>query len=289
MPTSINEALKFSRDLLQSAGIPTGQLDSEILLAHVLNWSRERLWRDSNLTLDLEQSRQLDILLQKRVQGIPVAYLIQSKGFWKDDFYVDERVLVPRPETEIVIETAQKLLKTPPLRILDLGTGSGCLGLSLKREFLAAEVYGVDLLPGSLEVARRNSKILDLELRLLHLDASSEFAFTKLATKGSFDLIVANPPYIGFEENVQASVANFEPSSALYASESGYKMLLMWSKLAADLNKIADQPVTLILEIGSSQKEKVLECLQQQNCWASLGSEKDLAGFDRVVWAQSRS
>jgi release factor glutamine methyltransferase len=214
---------------------------------------------------------------ERRREGYPLAYLTGRKGFYKHEFIVAPRVLVPRPETEHVVEAA--LARGEVARMADLGCGTGCIGLSLLAEWPSAHLSAVDASNVAVDVTRRNAKALGLESRTEVIHARVE----DWSPSFSLDLIVANPPYIAEgDSHVQKSVDQFEPHAALYSGRDGLDAIRSWSTWAK--RHLRDGGF-LIYEIGSGQKQAVEDILKGLG-FRSIASNKDLAGHDRVVTAQ---
>jgi release factor glutamine methyltransferase len=216
----------------------------------------------------------------RRLEGEPLAYILQTQGFYKYEFFVDKRVLVPRPETEIIVDEALiRFAKQPPTRFVDLGCGSGCIGLSLLKEWPQAKLTAVDLSRSAIAVSEENARRLGVSNRVEFLCSDVE----KLSDIGAFDLVVANPPYIDkSDSNVEANVRRYEPNEALFAADDGYAKLFAWSHWAFQALK---RDGWWILEIGAGQKEKV-EAKLFEIGFHDIKIKKDLAGHWRTAVAR---
>jgi release factor glutamine methyltransferase len=214
----------------------------------------------------------------ERLKGMPLAYLCGRKAFYKSEFIVRPGVLVPRPETELVVTTA--LERAPAAkRILDLGCGSGCIGLSLLKELPGAKLVAVDRSSAACEVTRENAVKLHLSERVEIVNKPAE----DWDSDGPFDLIVANPPYIAAgDERVQKSVHDHEPHEALYAADEGLAAIRSWTKIASRLGG------TAVFEIGSGQSARVREIMAEAG-FEDIRTARDLQNIERVISARSKN
>lgn len=260
----------------------SARLETELLLMHGLGLkSRVDIYLKYESPLNKEELDRCRELVRRRSTGEPVAYIVNEKHFFNDRFYVDSRVLVPRPETEILAEKSLEWLKkTQPSspKILDLGTGSGCLGLSLGKHFTDCHVTLVDISSDALEVAQKNAQALNLSDKVTFLHSSVQ---NLNFPEQSFDLIVANPPYIAENDpNVQESVKKFEPHQALFSPADGYKDLKEWSTLAAGWLK---KPGFMGFELGLGQSESIVKHFENLGILDKVYPVDDLSGIARHV------
>jgi release factor glutamine methyltransferase len=216
--------------------------------------------------------------LKRRAQGEPAAYIIGKKGFYKWDFKVLPGVLIPRPETEHVIELVKELYKTPPTQIADLGCGSGILGICLAKE-LKCRVTAIDSSPIAVGLTQQNAHLLKVSNKM-NIVCSSVADYLPGQT---FELIVSNPPYIANgDTSVEANVQKFEPHQALYAGPRGTEKIQEWSRWAL---KFLDKGGWWVFEFGSGQKQQIEEIILAVG-FINAKFAKDLAGIDRVCAAQ---
>ena len=257
MVTVLEALTKNYKDLLNH-NIKTAKIDAEVILADVLKISRVNLITKQNTSLNQEQEDLFAKLIKRRKQQEPVAYILNKKEFWNENYYVDKRVLIPRPETEILIEMLLKKVKdkSKAFQILDLGCGSGCLLISCLKEFNKSLGLGIDISSLALEVAKKNiqSHKINSRAKLLKLD------LFKLDIKKKFDFILSNPPYLTSSEyrNLSKDVKDYEPKQALVGGFDGilyYKKIISFSKSSLKKNGF------LALEIGDGQYKEIKKLL----------------------------
>ena len=283
--TTVIEALELGTSALIEAGQPVPRLDAQVLLGHVLQVDRATLIASSGEPLTAEQERQYHQLLERRKHGEPVAYLVGHKEFYGLDFYIDKRVLIPRPETELLVEAAIKIVRallatgqTPVLA--DIGTGSGIIPITIAVQVPELPyLYASDISSEALEVARINCQRHSVEqrVRLVHSDLLS-------ALPEPLDIITANLPYVGTDEMeiLAPDVLDYEPHLALFSGTQGLDLLERFFKEAQQSGKLKEHAV-LLLEIGYQQRERLVHLLS--NLWpqASVTFEEDFAGWDRLL------
>ena len=280
MQWSYDTLLKWGTDELTAHSVDNASVDAWYLLEHIYGISRVDFLIRRNDPFDevqMKQSADYQALIRRRSEGYPVQYLTGSTEFMGLPFFVNESVLIPRQDTEVLVETALAMMK-PECRLLDMCTGSGCILLSLAKLGTVAEGVGVDISEGALKVAERNRENLGLpQVRLVH---SNLFE----SVEGVFDMIVSNPPYIPTEdiEDLMREVKDHEPHLALDGSRDG---LHFYRKLAEESGRYLVPGGSLLFEIGYDQGEAVSRLLEAAG-FCNIEVIKDLPGLDRVVRAE---
>lgn len=260
------------------SGSDTARLDAELMLAHVLGRSRTWLFIWPEYELDAEQGSRFEELLQQRIVGKPIAHILGRREFWGLDLQCDEHTLIPRPETELLVETALSLDLPADARILDLGTGTGAIALALQSERPKWQVTAVDLIPGAIGLAQRNAESLGIS-RINWFQGSW---FDALPIKTTFDLIVSNPPYVeSSSPYLEQGDLRFEPRSALVSGTEG--MDDIQQIISAAKPYLVDSGY-LLIEHGSTQGALVEQNFAQE-AYRSIVGFKDLAGLDRATIA----
>jgi len=264
----VREALDSAVVALSAAGVDTPRLDAEVLLAHALDVDRTALFVDRDLRVEGPAVRAFQDAVRRRSVGRePVAYITGVKGFRHIDLHVDGRVLIPRPDTEILVEAALDLPRGA--RVIDVGTGSGAVALALKDERPDLDVTGTDASPGALAVARANAARLGLDVRFREADL--------LDGAGEVDAVLSNPPYVEDGAPLQPEIERHEPPAALYAGADGLAVI---RRLAAQAGASAAR--LLALEVGMGQADEVAVVLRDAG-FATTETRRDLAGIERVV------
>jgi release factor glutamine methyltransferase len=278
---SVREALGAAVDALAAAGVADPRLDAELLLGEAMGRERSALIADPGLEVPASAGRAFGEMVRRRLRREPVAYILGRKGFRNLELAVDPRVLVPRPETELLVELA---LELRPERVLDVGTGSGAIALAVADELPDAEVTATDTSAGALEVARGNAKRLGLAERVRFVEG------TLPDESDGFDLILANLPYVAERDwpSLQPEVTKHEPREALLAGPDGldaYRVLI--PECSPRLSRYAERMRgALAVEVGEGQAGAVAELMRD----AGLGEvevRRDLAGIERVVVGRS--
>ena len=274
---NINSAISEGTKILKSNFINNPQLDSEILMAKTINKDRSFILINSNINLNKNDYDNFIKLIKKRSKGKPVAYLVNKKFFWNSEFYVTSDTLIPRPDTELIIENILKLTKQKnKLNILDIGIGSGCILLSILKERKNFYGTGIDINKKCLNISKLNAINLEVISRL-KLFKSNVDKF-KL---GKYDLIVSNPPYIKKHDlkYLDADVTNFEPKVALNGGLDGLSEIRKVIKKSSELIKKKGK---FILEIGFDQKNIVNNLLKKEGFYID-SVQKDYAKNDRCI------
>lgn len=281
-PYPLSQALRHATQSLAAAGCDSPQLDAEVLLAHVLDQDRAWLYAHPDDTLSLTQSRAYQSLLDRRARREPVAYLTGHKEFYALDFYVTPHVLVPRPETELLVDRAIQYIETlsTSATIADVGTGSGAIAVTLALHLPQAQIIATDTSPGALVVARRNAARYGVASRVFPIQAD---LLAPLSQR--LDLIVANPPYLNHDELCTASpeVAYWEPRAALDGGPDG--LAIIRRLLAMASNRLASG-AALLVEIGASQGYGVLDLARRHFTGATVEIAKDYTNRDRLLFVQ---
>jgi release factor glutamine methyltransferase len=278
---TIQQALSHYRQSLVTS--PTAYLDVELLLQESLGISREELHRNSQRELTTTEAAFLESWLARRQAGEPIAYILGYKDFYRHRFAVGPGVLIPRPDTEGVVDEALRCCSVHGARVADFGAGSGCIGLSLLMERQDWKLCAVESSPLATQYLKKNVQALGLGDRVSVLESAVEALDPQLR----FDLIVANPPYISWTDpEVQPAVRAYEPSVALFADDDGFAALREWSRIAKSRLHPGG---TFITEIGFQQSAGMLEFLSLENGLQNIRILKDLAGLDRLVaWEVQR-
>jgi release factor glutamine methyltransferase len=275
---SVGEALAAATDALAAAGCETPRLDSELLLAAASGWDRAALAADPDAGVEPAAARRFGEMVRRRVRREPVAYILGRKGFRRIELAVDRRVLIPRPETELLVEVA---LELRPGRVLDVGTGSGAVALAVADELPEAKIVATDTSAPALDLARENAARLGLAERVAFEQASLP------AGGGEFDLLVANLPYVSEAEYrmLQPEISRYEPREAVVAGPTGLEAI---QGLLGDLAAGAVEARVLALEVGAGQAGPVAELIAREG-YRSAEARRDLAGVERVVVGRGRS
>ncbi len=275
---NIQQALQYGISLL-SPSSESPALDTQILLSHVLQCNSAHLiaWPEKNL--ELQQETQYQQLIQQRLKGLPVAHLIGKREFWSLDFKVDDSTLIPRPETETLVEfILQKFNHKKHLKLLDIGTGSGAIAISLAKEKPEWKVFASEISEAALKLAKSNSKQHQTHnLVLIHSN------WFDAITEHDFDIIVSNPPYIANNDpHLSQGDVRFEPLSALTSGATGMNAI---EHLCSQAKRRLSKNGYLIVEHGYNQAQQVAACFTE-NGYKKIEQKKDLAGNPRMTAGQ---
>ena len=274
---NIENILNEGINILQKNKIANPQLDSEILLSNSIKRDKKHIILNPKEILNLDQLGKFKSLIERRKKGEPIAYLINKKEFWKDEFFVNKDVLIPRPDSELIIEQVLKIYsKDVQLQVLDIGTGSGCILLSILKERSNFYGTGIDISKKSINVSKFNAKQLNLTNRVKFFHSSVDNF-----NNGKYDIIVSNPPYIEqlCLKYLEKDVVNFEPKLALSGGFDGF------SKIRKVINKTSNlikKNGKFILEIGFNQKNKVIKILKEEGFYVNKAI-KDYGNNDRCI------
>ncbi|HMU41656.1 MAG TPA: peptide chain release factor N(5)-glutamine methyltransferase [Ignavibacteriaceae bacterium] len=276
---TVLEAVKLSADYLQKKGIESPRLNAELLLAHLLNCKRLDLYLLFDRPLKENEIILYRELLKKRGSFVPLQYIIGNVEFYGLEFSVDSSVLIPRPETELLVDTIIEENKNTTLKILDIGTGSGIIAIALAKSLEQPELFAIDISEAALANAKKNAIKNDVtdRIKFLQLDVRSDLSLLK----ESFDIIVSNPPYISKDEfpKLQTELRVFEPAIALTDYADGLSFFKIISEKAIRLLKNNGK---LYFEIGKDQSDSVKKILQE-NGFANIQIKKDYQEIDRVI------
>jgi len=274
---NIENTLNEGITILQKNKILNPQLDSEILLSSSIKRDKKHIILNPKKLLNSEQSEKFKSLIERRKKGEPIAYLVNKKEFWKNEFFVNKDVLIPRPDTELIIEQVLNIYsKDAQLQVLDIGTGSGCILLSILKERLNFYGTGIDISKKSINVSKFNAKQLNLMNRVKFIHSSVDnFKI------GKYDLIVSNPPYIELLKlkYLEKDVVNFEPKLALSGGLDGF---LKIRKVINKVRTLIKKNGKFILEIGFNQKNKVKKILKEEGFYINKAI-KDYGNNDRCI------
>ena len=278
------DLLDWTVGYFQQHGIPNPRLDAEVLLAHLLEKSRLQLYLHFEMPVFQEHLTPFRELIKKRIAHTPVSYLTNRKEFMSLDFYVDERVLIPRPETEQLVETILTTEVGNSQRLLELGTGSGVIATSLAVQQPEWEIVATDISDPALAVARKNAETHASAAQITFLSGDLFEPVDAICANGEaqFDWIVANPPYIKNTERATLSpdVRDHEPEIALFAGDDGLDVI---RRLIAEAPKYLAPSGKLILEIGATQADTVRTLLDAESAYSTYELLKDYAGKERIV------
>ena len=274
---NIQSAVIGGIGVLKNKSILSAQLDTEILMAKALGKNREYIILNHDKVLNNKDLEYFKKLVHERATRKPIAYLLNKKFFWKCEFYVDKNTLIPRPDTEIIIEQILKVTKNKDyLRILDIGVGSGCILLSILKERKNFYGTGLDISKNSINISKINAKRLFVDKRVKFYKSDVD-----KFTDRKYDLIVSNPPYIKKSDlkYLESDVLKFEPKLALDGGLDGLTVIRKVIKKSSELLKKNGK---FILEIGFDQKSKVIKLLNNKGFYIN-GTIKDLAENDRCI------
>jgi len=282
----LKQTLASAVTRLSAEHVPSPRMNAELLLMFTLDCDRACLYAHPERELTGDEKARYDAALAERVRGVPAQYITGHQEFWGMDLIVAPAVLIPRPETEHVIETVLELATIPAAegrrnaahRIVDVGTGSGCIALALAKELRPAEIHATDISPAALEVARANAARHQLESRIQFREADLLAGFEN----NSFDFIVSNPPYVGESEvdEVQLEVRKFEPRDAVFAGPTGVEVI---ARLIPQAYAALSPGGWLVMEISGTIAEEVRRRLRD---WNDVMIRPDLQSIPRVAQAR---
>ena len=276
---TIKQAITKGMIMLKSNSVESPKLKARLLLQYVLDKPRQYIIVYDNKEIDKQQQWQYFVNIEKLTKGIPLQHITHRQEFMKMDFFVDENVLIPRPDTEILVEEVIKIAqKYNSPRILDLCTGSGAIAISLKKFVPNADITAVDISEKALEIAQKNAEKLEAKINFVKSDL-----FDKLDNK-KFDIIVSNPPYIRKDEVKKLSEeVQKEPKIALDGGEDGLDFYRIITEQAINYLKTGS---FLCFEIGYNQKNDVIKIIEDKQNYKNTYCKKDLYGNDRIIITQ---
>lgn len=288
---NIKQILEYGIIILKESNIEEPILKARMLLANILKQSKEYLLIHETEELNLNDTNKYKEGIKKLAINIPIQYIINKNEFMGLEFYVDENVLIPQPDTEILVEEVIKICKeinshneNKKIRILDLCTGSGAIGISLKKYIQNSEITLSDISNKALEIAKKNciNIIGNTEINIIESDL-----FEKIDVNNKFDIIVSNPPYIETKtiQTLDKEVQK-EPKLALDGGEDG---LNLYRRIIKEAHNYLSDNGILVLEIGYNQKDKVINLIRTSNMYREVYSKKDLSNNDRIVACKKRS
>lgn len=281
----LKQAIDSTYEFFLKNDVPSPRLNAELLLMFVLGCDRAYLYAHPERPLTSEEQSRYDGVTRERARGCPTQYITGHQEFWGLDLIVSPAVLIPRPETEHVVETVLALVQQRDpeerLRIIDVGTGTGCIALALATELPGTDVHACDISEEALEMARINA----VRLRVNHQVQFCRSDLLSVYAGEQFDFVVCNPPYVGESEadKVQKQVREFEPKIAVF---SGYEGMDIYKRLIPQAHAVLNSGGWLVMEIGFSTEEKVKALLTD---WDEIQTTADLQGIPRVIAARKRS
>ena len=282
---TVHDILNEATKALEAAGIPSARLDAEVLLSFCLDCDRLEFFKNPDMTISETQLVAYSNLITRRLQWEPVAYITGRKEFWSFTLEVNNSVLIPRPDTEVIVEETLRICRKidfSEIKILDIGTGSGAIALAVASEIAGAKVVATDISEAALNLAQKNANTWGLKDKI-------DFRLGNLfePVDGYFDIIVCNPPYISARdyEKLPAGVKDYEPREALWAGKSG---LEFYEKLIYQAAGFLGKNGWLLLEIGAKQEAGVRGIMEAAGCYDSIEMRRDYAGLPRVIKARRK-
>ena len=274
---TLGQMLRAAREELGRHHIDDAAIEAEVLLRHALGLSRSQLYVELDREIDPGQRERLEVTIGRRIAGEPTAYITGQREFYGVDFYVDRRVLIPRPESELLVEKALELGRRGARSFADIGTGSGCIAVSLAVNLPKARVYATDISEDALAVARLNCRRHNLESRVCFVRGDLADPLPECV-----DVIIANLPYVRQSDLPSVNTRGYEPVLALNGGEDGLdRIRALIAQSASKLNT----PGHIMLEIGQGQEERVVDVLKRQFPAATIEVLPDLGAIRRVLIA----
>lgn len=289
IPLTIIEAINSSSAILSKAGVPNARLDAEVLLRDALG--RDRAWLLAHIQDNFDDERRgvFERAVERRALREPLQYITGRQEFWGLDFLVSHDVLIPRPETELIVETALVAVpdRNKAVTIVDLCTGSGCIAVSLARELKSARIFATDTSAKALDVARENTRRHGVAGRIGFLEGDLFAPLEELDIAAQVDMIVSNPPYVpqGFGSVLPPEVRDYEPAMALFAGTEGTEI---HKRIIGQAPSFLKRGGLLIMEMGIGQAGALERMVRDSGVYDSLRVLKDLAGIERVIAVQKK-
>ena len=277
---TVEEVFLSGIQKLNAAEVENPNLDAKIIFKHILSVDNEQFELCKKNEISSKITKSYFELIDRRIKREPIAYITNKQSFWNDEFKVTKDTLIPRPETELILENVLTYFpdKKIDLNIADLGTGSGCIIISLLQEYINASGIGIDISKEAIKIANENKKLLKNHERLKLLD--EDYAEYNL---NGFDIIVSNPPYISQDSlDIQKDVYDYEPHLALFSKNNGIEA---YNKIISNLASRIDKNFFLFLEIGLGQASEVTKLLKN-NGFTEILTKVDLANIPRCVIAK---
>lgn len=279
---TLKQALLRTADKLKDAGIEEYQQETVIIFSECLNFTRLELKLNENLVLTDEQQNIIEHIILQRTERKPIQYILKKAWFYGHEFYVQQGVLIPRPETEILVDSVVQLIKNKnKIKIADIGCGSGCIALSIAKIFPAIQIYAVDINQIAINTAKKNAKHLNISKKQICFLQGDKFE--PLKDKGKFDILVSNPPYIPSNDikTLETEIEKYEPITAFNGGEDGLDFYRYFAKESQNFLKINGY---LCVEIGANQKTAIQNIFEQNNLKIEAVI-KDLNNINRVMIA----
>ena len=288
--TDILNAIKIGEDYLKNKGIQGPRLESEVLLSYILKKERIELYMEKDIMLSDEEINAFEEMLLKRGEGVPTSYLTGSREFLSMDFIIAPGVLIPRAETELLVEEVISLLQgcgesfKEHINIIDLGTGSGIIAVSIARLFPTCRVYAVDISKKALEIASLNAVRFNVEDKITFIEGDFLSCIQSCGLEGKTHVIVSNPPYIPTDqiETLQKEIKDYEPITALDGGRDG---LDCYREIIPSAANCLIKGGILALEVGYNQAQAVKILIEETKSFKSITIKKDYAGYERIVMA----
>jgi len=288
---TVFELLNWSTNYLREYRIENPRLNAELLLAHSLNLSREGLYVHLHGQVKEKEKEALERMIKRRIRGEPLQYILEHQEFWSFDFKVNPRVLIPRPETELLVEQALSILSKDDFEtthfVLELGTGSGAIAISLAKELKDVFLVAADISRDALVLAMENAKSAGVIHQIEFVNGDLFAPFRSFRERRPFDLILSNPPYINRSEiqGLPEEVKDYEPIGALDGGEDG---LEFYRRITSEGPFYLRKGGWILLEVGQGQGSKVSEMIAKGGCFNMPELIRDFSGIERVVKAQTK-